>query len=44
MVSEPLSSLRWGERAKPKKVANGCSLGRQEWANPIRVTSGDVES
>jgi hypothetical protein len=45
MVSEPLPSLRWGERAQAREgVASGHSLGRQEWANPMRVASEDVGS
>jgi hypothetical protein len=42
MVSEPLPNLRWGKVHKPMKVASGGSLGRQEWANPMRVLRGVI--
>ena len=42
MVSEPLPSQRWGERAQALEgVARGHSLGCQEWANPMKVASED---
>jgi hypothetical protein len=44
MVSKPLSSLTWGSEHKPMRIASGHSLGRQEWGDPMRVTSGDSRS
>jgi hypothetical protein len=37
MVLEPLLNLRWESVHKPIRVANGHSLRRQEWADPMRV-------
>jgi hypothetical protein len=43
MISKSLPGLRWGERAQAHEgVASGYSLGLQEWANPMRVTSEDI--
>jgi hypothetical protein len=45
MVSEPLPSLRWWERAQAQeRVAGGHSLGCQEWGDPMRVASEDAGS
>jgi hypothetical protein len=42
MVSEPLPNLKWKSVYKLVRVANGHSLGRQEWGDPMRVTSKDA--